>query len=406
MTLVPIKGGPTDAALTTVSAGTTAPGPGASSPGDFLAAMLQALAPAPATADAATEDPEAASEVVGEDAAAAGLVAVVPLPGLVAALVGGTGSTVAPGHPNVAGGTAVSPMDATGDIRTSGYVDGAAGAPAVAPGTIDGGMNAVIAPTAAAPAIPTERSGSATGATEIVAQRTEVVAQRTDGPAGVSMPGTDTSTEMAVDPSAVTAPRADTGVTSGSQAAPAASQPPAANLSTPVAPAAPSAGSADVTPAQQVARQVIPEVTSLVSRGDGTHRITLSLNPEALGEVRVVMTVRDGSVHVRLAAGHEAHQALLEGSPELTRLLEQAGATETRVVVRDLGSASTSPSAGLGAGGTGQQDQHAGTRAHHPATDGTHDGSTGHTRATPGTNPPRSNEPVTHTRTAGVDVTM
>jgi hypothetical protein len=163
-------------------------------------------------------------------------------------------------------------------------------------------------------------------------------------------------------------------------------------------------------PTGPVARQVFPEVTSLVTRGDGTHRITLSLKPEALGEVRVVMTVRDGVVHVRLAAGHDAQHALLEGSPELSRLLEAAGARESRVVVRDLGTTTGTAGAGSGPGlsqglGDGRpQDQHAGTRAQHPATDGTNDPRS--TRGTTGANPPRSVEPVTRTRTAGVDVTM
>ncbi|HEX7717673.1 MAG TPA: flagellar hook-length control protein FliK, partial [Marmoricola sp.] len=168
------------------------------------------------------------------------------------------------------------------------------------------------------------------------------------------------------------------------------------------------AHAAPAAPAAHVARQVFPEVTSLMTRGDGTHRITLTLKPEALGEVRVVMTVRDGAVHVRLAAGHEAQQSLLQGSHELGRLLEAAGATETRVVVRDLGSANATAAAGpdlsQGLGDPRPQDQHAGTRAQHPATDGTND--TRATRGTTGANPPRSVEPVTHSRTAGVDVTM
>jgi hypothetical protein len=162
---------------------------------------------------------------------------------------------------------------------------------------------------------------------------------------------------------------------------------------------------------QHVTRQVFPEVSRLVSRGDGTHRITLDLNPESLGEVRVVMTVRDGAVHVRFAAGHEAGRALLDGSAELNRLLGAAGASETRIVVRELSAASlpTTSTAdgtlagqdpGLGSDRHRPHDEHAGTRADTPATDGMHD------RTTAGANPPRSIQPVTRTRTAGVDVTM
>jgi hypothetical protein len=123
---------------------------------------------------------------------------------------------------------------------------------------------------------------------------------------------------------------------------------------------------------------------------------------------------------VRLAAGHEARQALIEGSPELSRLLELAGASESRIVVRDLPAGSTSTGSGtpergsdpgtqLGTGSGRSHDQHAGTRADNPATDGMNDGTTRHSRTirgVEGATQPRSNEPVTDTRSAGVDVTM
>jgi hypothetical protein len=163
-----------------------------------------------------------------------------------------------------------------------------------------------------------------------------------------------------------------------------------------------------------VLRQVVPEVTRLVTAGNGTHRVTLQLEPEALGEVRVVLTVRDGAVHVRLAAGDDAQRALAEGAPELRRLLELAGASDTRIVVRDLPSGTapgtTVPSPSTGPGGDGSArpdpgradgggdrspDQHAGTRGG-PARDGTDD------RA----NPPGRHEQVTDARTTGVDVTV
>ncbi|WP_162261008.1 flagellar hook-length control protein FliK, partial [Nocardioides sp. Root79] len=102
----------------------------------------------------------------------------------------------------------------------------------------------------------------------------------------------------------------------------------------------------DLTPeavGKAVVQQVFPEVTRLASTaGNGTHRITLTLQPEQLGEVRVTLVVRDGSVHVRLAGGAgvdgvdgaAVHRALAGGAPELQRLLERTGA-EARVSVRD-----------------------------------------------------------------------
>ncbi|MCR1786364.1 flagellar hook-length control protein FliK [Nocardioides carbamazepini] len=95
-----------------------------------------------------------------------------------------------------------------------------------------------------------------------------------------------------------------------------------------------------------VVQQVFPEVTRLVTSTPtdrpGTHRITLTLQPEHLGEVRVTLVVKDGTVQVRLAgnagdaAGNAAvHRALSSGAPELQRLLERSGATEARILVRD-----------------------------------------------------------------------
>ncbi|MEV5001599.1 flagellar hook-length control protein FliK [Nocardioides sp. LML1-1-1.1] len=99
-------------------------------------------------------------------------------------------------------------------------------------------------------------------------------------------------------------------------------------------------GTPNSTVGKAVVQQVFPEVTRLVSTAsNGTHRITLTLQPEQLGEVRVTLVVRDGSVHVRLAGGDgvegaAVHRALAGGAPELQRLLERTGA-EARVSVRD-----------------------------------------------------------------------
>lgn len=184
------------------------------------------------------------------------------------------------------------------------------------------------------------------------------------------------------------------------------------------APAAPAAAPvANTAPLERVADQVFGQVTGLVSRGNGTHRITMTLQPEQLGEVRVVMTVRDGAVHVRMAAGHEASAALLDGSNELTRLLEHAGATETRIVVRDLPAAAVAPTTPTshpngshlaGHGGEAAPDQHAGTRADHQAKDGSDHNTSRSARIEGSTstgNLPRTPS-VIGTRSAGVDLTM
>ncbi len=143
--------------------------------------------------------------------------------------------------------------------------------------------------------------------------------------------------------------------------------------------------------APSIPDQVFGEITGLTSRGNGTHRITMKLQPEQLGEVRVVLTLREGTVHVRLAAGQEARAALLDGSPELSRLLEHTGATETRIVVRELPTTAVAPaqqtapqtstadtaSSNLLTSGDRSPDRHARTRADHLAKDGD-DGSRAH----------------------------
>lgn len=389
--------------------------------GDFLALVQQALAGAlgtePDEATAAPVDAEgvddpalavlAAGLATGpapvplgkaDRATAPGtsaVLAVPAVPGVPDATAAPTAPAgpAAPGHADVTPGADVTGSSPVSDIRMFGDAAAAttptiptppATAPANSPAAAARSTDVAASPAAPAPAGPTAPAGPATPveadsatAQPLVAQETPAAAPASAATAGLGQPVPATATTTAAGPGA---------------------------------PAA-----------QHVTGQVFPEVTSLVSRGDGTHRITLTLNPEALGEVRVVMTVRDGAVHVRLAAGQDARQALVEGSPELTRLLELAGASESRIVVRDLpaGSAASTgsgtpdrgsdPGAELGTGAGRSQDQHAGTRADNPATDGMHDGTTRQSRTirgADGATQPRSNEPVTDARTAGVDVTM
>ena len=106
---------------------------------------------------------------------------------------------------------------------------------------------------------------------------------------------------------------------------------------------------ADKARTTAVLQQVFPEITKMATAGNGTHRMTLTLHPDDLGTVRVTLTVRDGSVRVSLAAD-QATSALAAGRPELQSLLEQHGATDTRIVVRDLGTATQDPSTQSGEG--------------------------------------------------------
>jgi flagellar hook-length control protein FliK len=118
--------------------------------------------------------------------------------------------------------------------------------------------------------------------------------------------------------------------------------------------AAASSGSPASAPtAAPVPAQLQPSLARLVSRGDGTHRMSLRLHPAALGEVRLTVTVKDGTVDVALAAGPQAQDALRQGSAQLRAMLGSSGHTLGQLVVQSLpASASTG---GPGTGGAGQQ---------------------------------------------------
>lgn len=112
-----------------------------------------------------------------------------------------------------------------------------------------------------------------------------------------------------------------------------------------------------------VLRQVFPQVTQ-VATTPGTHRISITLHPESLGEVRVTVVVRPGgAVHVRLAAdaaaadGAQARQALLQGAPELRRLLESTGGDVRVVVQGSQAGQATSSGAHSQGHGSAQQSQ-------------------------------------------------
>lgn len=137
--------------------------------------------------------------------------------------------------------------------------------------------------------------------------------------------------------------------------------------------------------AAPVTDQVFGQVSRLVSRGDGTHRMMLRLHPADLGEVKVVLTARAGVVDVTLSAAPEAGAALRAGSSQLRSLLEIAGATGGQIVVRDLVPPSTATppthpgSSHLGGDPGSRQDTPRGGSGDERAGDGTReDGWRGH----------------------------
>ena len=174
-------------------------------------------------------------------------------------------------------------------------------------------------------------------------------------------------------------------------------------------------GSGLAVPVQPAAvtSQVFPEVARLVTRGDGTHRITFRLTPDNLGEVRIVLTVRDGAVQVAMTASAAAQEALRSGSQELHRLLESVGASSSQIRVSDAGSTANTTISTSGAGvqdgftqpgsdGAGRHDQAPDHRAWMRASS---------TSARDGGRPgaaslPDPTNPDTSRPASGVDVTM
>jgi flagellar hook-length control protein FliK len=178
-----------------------------------------------------------------------------------------------------------------------------------------------------------------------------------------------------------------------------------------LAPTGPAARTEAASPAAHVTGQVFGEVSRLVSRGDGTRRITIKLSPEALGDVRVVLTVRQGEVHVRMAGSELAQRALQQGAPELHRLLEAVGAGSSQIVVGDHSSTGHDRSTaqqwaeqgGLDAGQENTDHRSAGTRDGEATA---RDGAPRGTQPRFPTEPPATSGGSTRTRTAGVDVTI
>jgi flagellar hook-length control protein FliK len=132
-----------------------------------------------------------------------------------------------------------------------------------------------------------------------------------------------------------------------------------------------------------VADQVFPQVARLVSRGDGVHRLTLRLHPADLGEVKVVLTVKDNVVDVTMHADAAAREALRDGSPQLRSLLELAGAGAGQLVVRELTTTSSSATP-LGTHQSGGQQSH-GQRGHGSDSPGRDPGHTAPGRSEPAT---------------------
>lgn len=178
----------------------------------------------------------------------------------------------------------------------------------------------VPAPTATAgrPAAKQTQPGSTPAEPTAVAAVPDAPVQLADAPPRAA---TEHAARLADPTPAVGAPTVTAAVTA---TAPATPQPTSAPAATPGPAGAP------------VLQQVAPALARVASRGDGVHRMSLTLHPADLGEVRLTVTVRGGHVDVQIAAGREARDLMREGSGELRHLLESVGRTAGAITFRDL----------------------------------------------------------------------
>ncbi|WP_028643268.1 flagellar hook-length control protein FliK [Nocardioides sp. URHA0020] len=232
------------------------------------------------------------------------------------------------------GTTSSTTVDATATTPVAGATAGTAGA--ATDGGTAGSGDPDPGPGSPAPVLtvtPTDPTGPTAAPADVADP-----AAPADQPAGApSVPRTDAPT------SAVPTPTS--GVSGAASVIGAVA--PTATLTSPAPTASPDL--------HRVADQVFPEVVRATSNA-GTSRVTVKLNPESLGEVRVVLTQRRGELEVSLAAGSDARRALTDGAPELRRLLESVGRADSRILIRDLPTGPLAPAGATSAPATTRTD--------------------------------------------------
>ena len=116
-------------------------------------------------------------------------------------------------------------------------------------------------------------------------------------------------------------------------AAPAPGSVPAAPTVSAAPPAAPSAPGGSGPQAPTPAQQVVTVLTPLRSSEDGTHEVTIGLEPEGLGTVKATITVNAEQVVVQFGADNDqAREALRQALPLLRHELGGDGSSATVVL--------------------------------------------------------------------------
>jgi flagellar hook-length control protein FliK len=182
-------------------------------------------------------------------------------------------------------------------------------------------------------------------------------------------------------PAVPTAPAA----TVTADAAPVAPAAPAAAPATAPAPAAAAtsapapAPAAPAQPVQTLAEQLGARLSSVAGLGRGTHVLTVPVDPEHLGPVRIVAHIGASSVRVELVGATDASREALRGAlGDLRRDLGLAG------LQVDVGTEGRSGAGSSAAGQHAGDADHPGRPAGRPASAGTPSGDgTGATRDAP-----------------------
>lgn len=289
-------------------------------------------APAPAPADAVAPSlPEPSGE---------------PTDPAMAILVTTVATTTSPTDPATDSTDDESSTDqATGDVDDTGTEVSAA---TLATATVLAGIVPIAVP-AAAPQAVAAPGGLQQQATDqaSVASVTDAGAPEVAAPASTEEHGSDAAGQEATDQSPVPttglapASTEPTGTPSPTVAPITAATAPTTVLTSTTATDA----AAPAADPHHVIDQVFSDVIQVAGRaGSGPQRVTVRLHPEDLGEVRVVLSQRDGQLQVSLTVSDQAHATLAQGSDELRHLLAAAGHSDPRIVVRDQSGTTTTTS--------------------------------------------------------------
>lgn len=331
--------------------------------GDFLATLSTALAavaqPVSVAADGSVPTAAGSAESDSTQAGGATSTLLAAWPGTVAAAAPDAGAVGTPSTGST--GQAAAGAALVGALPAGGEQSTLPAQQAVDSSPLPGGQQSATPTPPAVAGSPLAGTGPA-GANTGGEQATAATAQTVAVP---PLPG-GRSADTGSDREQATAPAPQTVDSSSLPVAPVASADGSSATSvslagSPVVGADPRTAAGDKTTA--VLRQVFPEITRLATQ-PGAHRLSITLHPDTLGEVKVTLVVRAGTVQVDLTAGTgAARDALAQGASELHRLLGVTGG-DARVVVRDASSTAsttttTTTADQRGADGRGQQSSYA-----------------------------------------------